>query len=200
MIFKKSLLKFISATIFAASLSTPAFADTLDFSEVTSGYTGTSTLNLSNATFYTDAPEFYIGFSGLYGESNGLGAICAVDGFVDCGFDMELEFTDMVENLSFASFVTSYGDEAEISAYKGNDYLGSILVNSVMDIDFSSFGMISSLFFDDITFSSYSNGIVYGDFNFETVSAVPLPASLPLFGAALVGLIFLKKKRDSVEV
>ncbi len=200
MISKKSLFKFLTSSLLVMGISAPSFADTLDFSEVASGYTGSTEINLSNATLYTDAPEFYIGYSGQYGETNGLGAVCAVDGGSSCSFDMEISFTDQVEHLSFSSFVVSGGDQAEVSAYNGTTLLGSMLVSSQDTYDFSAFGLITSLFFDDMTTTAYSNGIVYGDFNFETVSAVPLPPSILLFLGALVGLIFLGRKRNNVEV
>ncbi|MEH6401970.1 MAG: hypothetical protein V7750_01265 [Sneathiella sp.] len=196
------LLKFVSSAVLVLGISAPALADTLDFTQAPLGYTGSNILELSNATLTSDGKEFYVGPPGQYDEVNNLGAICSNDSRNSCAFDMEIAFTGMVENLSFASFVVGKGDKAEVSAYNGDTFLGMIAIKSNTILDFSSYGYITSLFFDDKTKKHGQNGIVYGDFSFESVgsiSAVPLPPSILLFGAALAGLAFLKWKRSPAQ-
>jgi len=193
------LIKLTSFLMLALGVSAPVLGNTLDFTQAPLGYTGSNILELSNATLTTEGREFYVGSPGQYDEDNNLGAICSNDGRSSCAFDMEIAFTGIVENLSFSSFVVGRGDKAKVSAYNGNTLLGRIAVTSNTILDFSSYGFITSLFFEDKTKRHGSQGIVYGDFSFDavgSVSAVPLPPSVLLFGAALMGLLFLRWKRS----
>jgi hypothetical protein len=76
-----------------------------------------------------------------------------------------------------------HGDDAQLSSV--NNGLGFIVAT-----------IMASSVFDEIRFNSGSNAFEYANL---TVSAVPLPAALPLYGAGLAALGFIgwRKRRKS---
>jgi hypothetical protein len=192
---KKSIGALIVTFAFLG-FSTSASAATLNFTEVTSGYQGGTVINLSNATLTASGPDFFVGSAGQYGESNNLGAVCAVSA-QDCGYDMQIDFSYAVTALSFNSFVFNSGDFSQVTAFNGATNLGAINVTANGLVDFTSFGTITRLFFDDQSGSGL--GFAYGDFNFNRAnpSVVPLPAAFPLFASILgiAGLLGWRKRK-----
>ncbi|MFC4271858.1 hypothetical protein GQF03_16155 [Sneathiella chungangensis] len=79
-----------------------------------------------------------------------------------------------------------YGDDAQLNSV--NKGLGFIVAT-----------VMATGVFDEIRFNSGSNAFEYGNIS---VSAVPLPAALPLYGAGLAALGFLgwRKRRKSAAI
>jgi len=193
----KKILSIARAAIACVSLvfalTATANADTLDFTELTTtGFTGLKTLSLSNATLTTSDDEFYIYTPFENGAADAKGGICAIGGS-NCQAGMEISFTQDIMGLTFQSGSFETGDSATITAFNGATELGSIDVIADMLLDFSGFGVINRLVFVDNDSTAW--GISYGGFDFQTVTAVPLPAALPLFGAALTGMGLIGWKR-----
>ncbi len=167
-----------------------ASADTLDFTEYSPGWTDVEPMILSNAII--DGSDFYIFAPNTSGwDTNSKGSICSARG-ASCDADWQIEFLADVSNLFFATDGANSGDSVEVFAYFEAAFLGSIVVETDTIVDMSSFGPIDRLFFDD---SSTGAGFVYNDFSFDTVSAVPLPAGFPLYGAGLAVMGFLGWRR-----
>lgn len=171
------------------AVSTPANSTVLDFSAV-QGNRGPS-LTLPEVTI-TAA----IGGSVLVGTSvvpGGDGFCFLRGGF--CESDGEMLFTDPIQNLSFDVDGASFGDYVEISAFDGATLLGSVIAVSEGNLDFSGFGVITRLYFDD---SSTSQGVAYSTFTFDLAPPqnAPAPATLPMVLGAL-GLGALLRRRSS---
>lgn len=163
-----------------------AQAATLDFSAVQGGQG--STLTLSNATINLISGSYILVGPSAAGQSDGfcfVGSGCEADG--------EIIFNNSVKDLFFDVDGAQAGDSVLISAYDDtNSLLGSILATANGRLDFSAFGAIKRLFFDD---SSTAAGVGYSTFEFENVSAVPVPAAVWLFGSALLGLMGVSRKK-----
>ncbi len=188
--FKLMLGAVLSVFAFSAS------AATLDFTEVgATDVVAGNTINLSNATITGSGDDMFVGASGVYGEANGLGIVCATPvGSGNCEEDMSIAFASDVANLSFGSFGVAVGDSVTGSAYLNGVMLGSTVVTTQTTVDFSGLGNIDYLFFAD---NSTEAGIGWGDFLFDEVGAqVPLPAGLPLLlaGLGVLGVASRRKK------
>ncbi|MCG8550072.1 MAG: hypothetical protein MI799_06700 [Desulfobacterales bacterium] len=194
------MLKRIQFACLAAIFSGISFAtsaDTLDFTEIgATGILGTTDITLSNATLTSYGNNFFVYAPGATGESNGKGSICAMQ--IGCRADMEISFNEKVMDLTFGVFGYAAGDAVSISAFNDGALVQSLLITSETFVDFSGFGVIDRLFFDDV--ATGGHGLGYNDFSFSSVSvsAVPLPAAFPLFGAAMVGLGLLGWKRKKI--
>ena len=189
---KTKILGLLAAGLVSGSLA--AQADTLDFTEV--GATGvvlTIPVNLSNASLVSLTQGMFIGAPGGYGESNGLGIACGLAATNNsCAGDWRIDFLSAVSGLSFESFAASLGDSVLVSAFNGAALVGSSLVTADTFLDFSSFGSITSLLFDDN--NSTAAGIGFGDFLFSA-AAVPEPGTLALLGLGLAGLGFARRRK-----
>ncbi len=195
--FSAYMLKNAAVAFLLFAFSSTAHADTLDFTEI--GATGRldTELSLSNAKLKSFGSHLFI-FPGDYlFADNGLGGVCAIHSYArGCAMDLEISFTNQVKDLVFDATGFDKGDHVTVSAYNADNLVHSMIITANKQVDFSAFGMIDRLFFDD---DSHANGGLYLDFSFTTVSAVPLPAALPLFGAALAGIGFLGWKRKKQE-
>lgn len=182
----------VATTIVAAASGTQAA--TLDFTEVgATGIVPSTVINLSNATLTSFGDDMYIGAPGVYGETNGLGIVCASPvGNASCEEDLRINFASSVMNLMFESFGASFGDSVTVSAFSGATLLGSLVVTTDTSIDFSGFGAIDRLEFVD---NSTAAGIGWGDFSFNTRTTVPEPSSFALLGLALGGLGFVGRRK-----
>jgi len=182
------LKRILLTAALVVGVSAPAgFAASLDFGAFASGAQGSTVLNMGNATVTGFGSDLFVYRPGDFGEFPNWGGICSLRG--DCEHDLEIAFTGAVENLTFQSRFHQAGDQATVFAYNGLTLLGSVLVNSDADLDFSGFGAITRLFFDD---NSSAAGYGWGEFVFDEVNQVPLPASTLLL---ITGLAFLFTRR-----
>ena len=93
---------------------------------------------------------------------------------------------NLVSNLTFDIDLAQSGDSVEISAYNGASLLASLTFTVNGLADFSSYGNITRLFFDD---SSSAFGVGYSTFTYDAgEAAVPVPAALPLLAAGIGAL------------
>jgi hypothetical protein len=164
-----------------------ANAATLDFSVFSTGYQGTTTLTLPEATLTSFGTDFYVGAASIGNE------VCAIQGH-NCEADLEISFNSLVSNLSFVTSGWDDGDSVSASIYDAsNSLLATIIITSNTLVDFSTYTGISRLFLDD---NSSGYGIAYDQFNFNTTT-VPVPAAVWLFGSGLLGMIgFSRRKRE----
>ncbi|OUR76755.1 hypothetical protein A9Q83_13385 [Alphaproteobacteria bacterium 46_93_T64] len=183
-----------------------AYADTLDFTEL-NGIPSFSVTNLvlSNATITrTSGDNFFPFFDGNGPELSGFnnkGSICAISGGFCLG-SMTITFDNDIQNLSVGFTGYNSGDEVIVSGWNDGILSNFMFVTNQSIVDFSFFGVIDELKFFNDSAAGNGDGLLYRDFNFDTVEviATPLPAALPLFGAALLGLGLTglrRKKKNS---
>lgn len=183
---------FLASGLLILGLASAAPAATLDFNETgIIDLQGSTVVTLSNAVLTSLDANFFIGFG--YGETNGNGIACGATIGGDCEADWRIDFATDIMGLTFASFGTDPGDLVDVMAYLNGALLGSIAVTTDMMLDFSGFGVIDRLVFDD---SSSGAGIGFGDFSFDTadMALVPLPATLPLLLAGVFGLSVARRR------
>lgn len=178
------------AAALALGVASAASAATLDFTAYPAGFQGTTVLNLPEATVTSLADDLYRGAGGI------PDSICSISGGI-CTGDMRIEFTTDVSNLSFVAGGFAPGDFVAVSAFDGNnDLLGSIDIAAEGAFGFGALGGIRALFFAD---SSSAAGLTFGDFSFDQEdggTGVPLPATLPLLFAGLVGRRLIARTRE----
>ncbi|MEX1147730.1 MAG: PEP-CTERM sorting domain-containing protein [Sphingomonadales bacterium] len=171
----------------SAAMVVPAAAATIDFSGVQGS--NTSPLVLPEATLTN-----LTGTTVLVGPS----AANQTDGFCfisfGCAADGEISFSTAVMNLSFDVDGWDSSDFVEISAFNGGSLLGSLDATADGNLDFSAFGTITRLFFDD---NSTGAGVGYSTFLFDLADtqAIPAPGALGLLGLGLVGLGLARRRK-----
>jgi len=177
-----------AAALLIGSLS--AHADVLDLTELGNGNLNQSTAVFTGATATSGADSLFVGAGSI---SN---SVCALDTRnFDCANDLHLGFTAPVENLTFDVGGFQFGDDVRVSVFDANGQAsGNVEILRGGLFDLSSFGQISSLFFDD---RSTARGVSYGNFTYDAIAPVPLPASLPLLLAGIGAIGFARKKRNS---
>lgn len=177
----------IAAALFAGA-ALPASAATLSVGSLPSGFYGSTTVVLPEATLVSGGDNFYFG-----GASNVPGSFCATSGY-SCQADLTLTFASAVANLSFNVSGADAGDNVLLSIFNGASLLGQLTFTFDTVVDLSSYGAITGLFFDD---SSSGAGVAYSNFSFDTVQVapVPVPAALPLLAAALGGLAVARRRK-----
>lgn len=175
----KSLLVSAVLTLTASS----AFAASLDFSELGTGFVGTTNAQITGAELTSGGTDIFVF------EWQGNTGICAAR--FSCANDMEINFTETVEGLVFDARSLTGGDTVDLYIYDQNNMLAGIYtINGNEQVDLSAFGPIGRLYFDD-TPSGF--GFVYANFEFE-ISPIPLPAGMSLMAGAL-GLMALSRRR-----
>lgn len=174
---------------FAATLAiaaTGAQAAVIDFS-TTQGFNG-NPLVLPEATI-----------NNLSGGTVLVGPTSAgeVDGFCflgggSCEQDGELIFAGAVTGVVLDIDGFQGGDSVLITAFNGAAPVGSLPVTGNGTLDFSGFGTITRLFFDD---SSNAAGVGYSTITFNPGASVPEPTALALVGLALLAGAFGRRGR-----
>ena len=190
-ILKQAAITAVAALTAMVSLN--AAADTLNFSELTQDTVLATPAVLSNATITSSSGSIYIE-STL--STNGFGGLCGAMG-VTCQADLDIQFNSTIENLSFAIDGYDEGDSVTVMGYLGGTVVNTMTLFDAASLDISSWGQMDRLFLDyEGTIPGLdAYGYGFSDFDFTTVTAVPLPAALPLFGAALMGLGYLSRRR-----
>ncbi|MET0101229.1 MAG: hypothetical protein ABW078_05800 [Sedimenticola sp.] len=169
----KSILQ-ASVLLFFAMISMNSQSAMIDASEVV--YGGSSVQVLSNATITSS------GSDGFW--TNGT-AFCAFAPDSSCEQDWSIDFADNISNLFMTSMGVSSGDSVTVSAFLDGSLLGSQIVTTAAIFDFSSFGILDRIEFDD---NSTAAGIGWQNITFDVVSDVPVPAPLALLILGLFGL------------
>lgn len=200
-------LGFFISVVFLFGLNTESNAASLDFSEITTDPSSQSTLNLSNATLthYDNSKGFYYipDYSGTTDSTNGKGSICAHNG-TQCLGSMTIDFLNDIQSLSIGFNGGETGDEVYVSGWKDGILTDFTNITSNGITDFSFLGIVDQIvLFND----SQAGGFLYQDFTFEMLTsngeviATPLPAALPMFGAALglLGLQRLRQKKSKLN-
>ncbi len=180
----------VAAALLVGTVS--AHASTLDFASEGFGNLHQSALKLDQATVYSGSDSLFVGAGGI-GNS-----ICALSSrHWHCANDLHVGFSAPVANLSFSVGGFQHGDKVRLSVFDAAGRLaGKLGLARGGAFDLSGFGTISALFFDD---RSKAGGVSYGDFNYDALAPVPLPASLPLLLAGIGAIGFARKKRNSAR-
>ena len=166
-----------------------ATATTIDFSAV-QGDQG-STLILPEATLTNTAGGTVLVGSTSAGEADGF---CFL-GTIGCDASGTLAFSGPVTNLTFDVDGADPGDSVQISAYDGATLLGDVTVTANGVVDFTGYASITLLVFTD---ASSAAGVGYSTFQYDAVG-VPTPGALSLFGAGLLGLGMVRRRRNAEE-
>lgn len=216
-ILRERFLRFLTSLIFLVAptvLPTAQASTLLDFTTLTPGYKGAS-VSLVDGDFTTTITNTstFGSINDVLFESLAVGqpvfSICFISNL--CLGDGEIVFSRAVTNLSFNITAVQGGDRVLISAFdSGNNVLGTIDTSTTVT-DFSSFGEITRLVFDDVgptgqlpnpstgDFHSQGAGIGYNGFSFDItpVTAVPVPAAVWLFGSGLLGLVGVARRKKA---
>ena len=174
-------------------LSGLASAATLDFSGV-QNFSG-NPLVLANATITDLSGGNVLVGPNAIGQKDGF-CFLSIGGNSGCQASGEIAFSNAVSSLMFDVVGAQFGDSVTISAFNGATLLGSIVATVDGLKDFSAFGAITRLSFDD---NSTNGGVGYATFAFD---ATPLPGTLPLFATGLgaLGLLGWRRKRKAQAV
>jgi hypothetical protein len=142
-----------------------------------------------------------------YSTSLGTGNFFNIDagggysgGFLDSvtgDHDLTITFDSAVGSFGFdTNYLMGADFDITINFLSGSSYSENFLVSSGRSMEFFGFGSINT----DIE-SVVINGGGYGSFNFaldnftfSTTSLVPIPAAVWLFGSALAGLGWMRRK------
>lgn len=161
-------------------------ATTLDFTTFPSGYQGTTSLTLPQATVTGFGTNLYVG-------ANTTNSICSISG-ATCEADFKIDFLNNISNLTFNSLGYDRGDSVLVTAYNSaNVGIGSFTVAANGAFGFGALAGIRSLYFDD---SSTGAGLAFADFTFDQGNvAVAEPNTLPLLLLGLMGIGFAVVRR-----
>lgn len=184
-------MKLTALAMVAILAASGASATTLDFSSVQGN--NIDTVSVPGATInHADSGGTILVGPSAAGQADGF-CFLELNAF-SCEADGELIFDSAVTNLTFDIDGASAGDSVEISAYNGVSLLGSQTFTANGVADFSAFGAITRLFFDD---SSTAAGVGYSTITFDgSAPIVPLPASLPLLLAGF-GVLALRRRSSA---
>ncbi len=205
----KLTFKFLIAFGLFFSLTAITKAAHLDFTEIASDPSSQSTVALSNATLQHEDPAHGFLYLPDFGDvtldsNNGKGSICAMDSS-QCLGSMSILFNQNIQNLHIGFAGGDDGDEVYVSGWKDGNLTNFTNITTNGVFDFSFLGVIDKIIlFND----SLAGGFLYQDFTFDIVEngegviSTPLPAALPMFGAALGLLGFVRhrqKRRKSAS-
>jgi uncharacterized protein (TIGR03382 family) len=180
-----NIRKLLAAATMALVSTSAAQAATLDFTSLTPGYQGTTTVSIPGAEIVSFGDDIFIyGASSLVGPDGGF---CAIAG-ATCEADAEVTFTSgPVSNLQFVTTGYDAGDMVTAAVFSGSTLLSSALVTSAATVSFAGVNGITTLSLDD---ESTGAGFRYSGFSF--LAEVPAPPALPL---VLAGLVVLAARR-----
>ena len=193
---------FAAAAVLGMALAAPAGAVTINFDSLTNAALVTN--QFAEATFSANAgfAVFAFGSAATFGTST-PNFICTgpAGGGIDCVNDVNVAFTNPVNNLSFRALGDdAAGTQALIDVFDAGGLLAT--VNLVTDaspfvpnlVDLSAYANVTAITIRAVTDPA---GLGYDDFTFDVSNSVPTPepASLALFGLGLLGLSAARRRR-----
>lgn len=190
-------MKKIILTIATATLMTVGHvqAAVLDFSSIVAGNAATPLYVPGSegvgATIMSETGSVLVGASAA-GQNDGF--CFTTDPTTSCEFGGSMMFDMAVSNLMFdidGASVTS--DSVTITAFLEGMMVGSgIFANGNETLDFSAFGALDTLVFED---NSTAAGVGYSTFVFDSMPApVHAPTSLAILGLGLAWLASTRRK------
>lgn len=159
-------IRFLPLALVGALAAGWAQADTIDFTQLTSGDLGPGPVTVDGVTFVPDHNIY--NYSDAVFPTTG-GSICSLDpGAFDCQNDLTVKFNGKVKGLTLETAEHDAGDSLTISLFRGKKLLGSPVVISDGVINLRSFGRVTKLVVDD---NSTGGGYALGNFQFTRLTA-----------------------------
>lgn len=176
--------------LFVCLFAVSANATVLDLSSLSHGNLGVSSVVLPDAKITNlSGGTLYVGAAGINNE------ICGLSSSWNCQQDVEIDFNNLVSDLSFVVSGWQPGDSVLASIFgASNNFLSSLTIANNGLFDFGTISGISKLVFDD---SSTSAGVAYDHITFNKSSSVPEPAPLLLLALGLIGLGVSRKMKNA---
>lgn len=122
-------------------------------------------------------------------------AVCPLS-FYGCNGVMTLTFDEDVKNVTFEYGYGGPGDKSLVTLFDSSGMLITFFELTGQDVSFadlSGYGTLRTLMFDNV--ASTDAGYAFGNISYDLAAQVPLPAALPLMGAALGGLALLRRRK-----
>jgi hypothetical protein len=215
--------KGLVATVFLTVAAAAPKAATLDFTDPDGAGGGAESGTFAGTTYELSATGGDITFNGAPVGSTCSVLVCGGDGLgvgddevsglgVESGETLTIEFgseltIDTIYLLDLFTSVDGTENEQAVILYDG----GSVVVDADPDETPNGDSGFRIFTFDNpvktgyLTFTAYSGGDVndqlgVNDYAVAGISAVPLPAALPLFLTMLAGMGFLKWRRGRKQV
>lgn len=185
-----SIKKYFAKAVAAALCATAVVAQAavIDFSGVQNF--NSNPLVLPEATINNLSGGTVLVGPSAAGQADGF---CFLAPGFNCQNDGEIVFSTSVTNVILDVDGAQPGDSVLITAFNGATSLGSLLATTNGTLDFSAFGTITRLFFDD---SSTAAGVGYSTITFnQGPNNVPEPASLAMLAFGLAGLGFARRRK-----
>jgi hypothetical protein len=216
------MLKSLAIGVIATSvlaLTGTAQASTLGFSTIYNGGNGTTfgPIDLfddgTTALFENSAGIATGSTSGQYAAPwTGGGQETTPYFYAQTGGDVVFSFSNATNEVGFLwGSVDTDAGRNEVSVYSGaggsgtllGQFSGADVQNAVPNLQVGSWGEDGSVYANITSPDTPIGSVVFSDsssnaFEFDQVSAVPLPGALPLFGTALLGLTALARRRRVV--
>lgn len=149
------------------------------------------------AVFGTDNPE------NTATNAPSFDSFCAIAGPGSfCIQDFEIEFDEPVQDVAFEiAGGEGDNDSVTVGVYSGLDLLDTVVFDASGVADLGAYSGITRLTFavsDDVTPRDGdipgNRGVSFGEFENAVLAPIPLPATLPLFMTAFLGLYGLRRR------